>query len=323
MKSQTALILLSTYQGELYLAAQLESIIAQTHQNWLLLIRDDGSTDHTLDILQQYQQRDARITLTHDNHGNLKPAQSFSVLMKKALEREEPYIFFADQDDVWVPEKLALFIAKFEYMSNQHSNETPLLIFSDLCVVNEKLQTINPSYLKYEKLIPQIESPIHTLLVHNFVTGCAMAMNRALLQVATPVPIEAIMHDWWCALCVAVTGKMGFVQKATVLYRQHGKNDTGSKGFYGKIYPLSQLHSSLKRYSNSFEKRFSQAKKLAERLNKNNIHYQLISTYAGLLPQNRARRIVISSQLNLQPTGISRKIGLLLYLLIEPWRKSR
>ena len=99
----SALILLSTYQGEKYLAAQLDSLIAQTYSDWILLIRDDGSTDQTISIIHDYCQRDQRISLVSDSLGNLNTQHSFSQLMKHALQRDEPYLFFCDQDDIMPP----------------------------------------------------------------------------------------------------------------------------------------------------------------------------------------------------------------------------
>ncbi|TAK73905.1 MAG: glycosyltransferase family 2 protein, partial [Gammaproteobacteria bacterium] len=264
----TILILMSTYQGEQYLAAQLDSIIAQTHTQWRLLIRDDGSTDGTVDIIKRYVERDARIRLMADDLGNLKPAQSFSVLMEKALLEKEPFICFADQDDVWREEKLSLQVKALKELEEIHGENIPLLVFSDLCVVDANLSTIHPSYLKFEKLSANLVSSLQTLLIYNYVTGCAAAMNRALLALATPVPEKALMHDWWCALCAASEGKLGFIEQATLYYRQHEKNDSGSKGFYSKL-------KSLKLNPNSLLKRFTQAKKLLSRMNKSNPHFSL------------------------------------------------
>src|SRR5579883_1649777 len=145
--SDSILILMSTYQGERYLSAQLDSIIAQTHKQWTLLIRDDGSSDGTLSIIRRYMEQDGRIQLMTDSRGNLKPAQSFSVLMEKALQREEPFICFSDQDDVWREEKLALQMAELKKMMKEYGDKKPLLVFSDLCVVDENLKVIHPSYL--------------------------------------------------------------------------------------------------------------------------------------------------------------------------------
>src|SRR5205814_823182 len=101
----------------------------------------------TLNIIHYYAMHDSRIQLIKDSHGNVKPLNSFSILMEHALKRTESFIFFADQDDVWSPNKLQLSINALA----EESAEMPALVFSDLRVVDENLKVIHPSYLHYEK----------------------------------------------------------------------------------------------------------------------------------------------------------------------------
>lgn len=106
-QNNSALILMSTYNGEKFLAEQIDSIISQTFKNWSLLIRDDGSSDSTVSIITSYCKSDQRIIFLEDTLGNLKVQKSFSALMQQAVKRDEAFIFFSDQDDVWLPNKLA------------------------------------------------------------------------------------------------------------------------------------------------------------------------------------------------------------------------
>lgn len=302
--SSRILILMSTYQGEKYLAAQLDSIIKQDIKNWILLIRDDGSNDETLNIINHYTQIDSRIQQLTDSLGNVKPAHSFSILMEHALKRAEPFIFFADQDDVWLPNKLTLSIATLE----KESDTLPSLVFSDLCVVDKNLEVIHSSYLLYENLNPKKILPLNTLLIHNYITGCTVGINRALLQFAYPVPQTAVMHDWWCALCAALTGKIIYINETPILYRQHGQNDLGSKGFYHKFKKWQHIKKSLL-------PRIDQAKNLLQRVPKTNPYWNKVANFCSLSHSNLFSKIKTLYHLNLEADGFIRKWGFLFLLI--------
>ncbi len=313
-KKVKTLILMSTYQGEKFLAEQIESIRLQTHPNWILLIRDDGSTDATLSILKKYIEVDSRIQLVTDQLGNVKPAQSFSLLMHRALTTDCSYIFFADQDDYWLPEKLERQIELLQLMKNQYGTDTPLLVHSDLCVVNSRLEILHPSYLAFEKLTANKSQPLATLLVHNYVTGCTIGMNKTLLKLAAPIAKTALMHDWWCALTAAIHGKIGFIAEATVYYRQHGNNDIGSKGFYYKINQWGRFKKTLKKNQTQFHLRCLQAKSLLMLISHYHPHYPMIKHFSTLPTLNLSKRFLTVLHLRLQPEGLLRKIALFLAL---------
>lgn len=247
--------------------------------------------------------KDPRILLMTDQLGNLKPAQSFSALMKQAEQRNENFIFFADQDDVWLPNKLQLGVEVLE----KENNDTPLLVFSDLCVVDAELNKIHPSYLQYENLKPYKKIPLKTLLIHNYITGCTIGMNRALLKFASPVPETAVMHDWWCALCAATIGNIVFIEQATILYRQHSQNDIGSKGFYHKFKNLRSIKKSL-------NLRIEQAKNVLQRVPKTNPHWNTIDTFVSLPQASFSSKIEKLSHLKLKTDGYIRQWGFLFLL---------
>ena len=135
-------ILLSTYNGEQYLKEQVKSIQDQTYQNWQLLIRDDGSTDGTVEIIQELVAQDERIRFI--NQGaieNLGVIKSFHALLK--YEKADLYCF-SDQDDVWLPDKIALQVAE----AAKHPQEVPLLVYTDLKVVDENLNVQHESMIR-------------------------------------------------------------------------------------------------------------------------------------------------------------------------------
>lgn len=323
-----ALILMSTYNGEKFLAAQIDSIIAQSFKDWTLLIRDDGSSDHTQAIIKKYCELEPRIIQLKDALGNLKVPNSFAVLAQAALRRDEAFIFFCDQDDVWLPHKLAKQIGKLMELQQQYGEGTPLLVHSDLTVVDGHLKMIHPSYLAFEKLTRNTQSPLHTLLINNFVTGCTVGMNKTLLKIVLPIPQSVFMHDWWCALCAATFGKIGFIDEATLLYRQHHHNSVGSKGFYGKLRELKQIKSSLIKRKRNLSICFTQARHLLRRFEriekKENSHqpcelselkyYELIENFCNLIHHNHLMRYYVAASLQLKGAGRIR--SLMFWLLL-------
>ncbi len=310
------LILLSTYQGEKYLATQLDSIISQSYTDWTLVIRDDGSRDGTLALIKTYAEIESRIHLLSDNLGNIKPAKSFAALMHYALTRNENYIFFCDQDDVWQPNKLALQVNLLNDMQAQYGNTMPLLIHSDLSVVDQRLQTIHPSFLRFEKISRNTQAPLNTLLINNFVTGCTMGINRALLNIVTPVPDDIIMHDWWCALCASAMGKIAFLNEASVLYRQHSHNSIGSQGFYGKLKELAKLKTNMTAKKKNMGLCFAQAAKLLARMDKHAPHFSLITSFLALEQQSLFSRYLSASKIQLKATNQLRMLAFWFMLAI-------
>ena len=229
LKAPEVCILLSTYNGAKYLSEQVESIRRQTFSNWTLLVRDDGSSDETVAMVQRLRKVDRRVVLMQDTRGNLGAAPSFGVLLERAMTSGASYVALCDQDDVWQPDKLARELAVIRRREREVGETTPLLVHSDLSVVAQDLSVIHHSYLTFQGLRHQSRGCLARLLVQNFVTGCTTVINGALLRVAVPVP-NVIMHDWWLALCAAALGEVLYLPEPTVLYRQHGENVLGSQG---------------------------------------------------------------------------------------------
>jgi len=218
-------IILSTYNGARYLPEQLESLLKQTCQTWRLIIRDDGSTDNTVEIIERYAaQFPERITYIEDR-GNLGACQSFAKLLS---ESKAPYVMFCDQDDVWLSHKIEITLNKMLAMESEHGKTTPILVHTDLQVVDSNLKVLNASYWNYRKIDPSRDR-LNYLLSQNVVTGCAMMINAALREKVNHIPKESMMHDWWLALIAAVFGRIFYISEATISYRQHGKNTLGAK----------------------------------------------------------------------------------------------
>lgn len=222
---------MATYNGSAYLDAQIESLQQQTLKDWLLLIRDDGSTDDTIDILGKHTEHDPRIQLLHDDQGNLGASACFGRLIEEAFARGANYVACCDQDDVWLPRKLEDAVEAMRTLERSQGTHTPLLVHSDLEVVDEQLQTLSDSFMDFENIPRPDNPPLKVLLVQNHVVGCTALFNRALLEIALPIPADVRMHDWWLALCARCFGKLGYMPDAPIRYRQHTANTLGAAGF--------------------------------------------------------------------------------------------
>ena len=272
-------IILSTYNGTRYLTEQLESVLKQTYQNWHLIVRDDGSTDDTVEIAKRYAaQFPGRITYIDDRE-NLGACRSFAKLLS---ETKASYVMFCDQDDVWLPHKIEITLNKMLAMELECGKAVPILVHTDLQVVDSNLKLLDASYWNYRKIDPSRDR-LNYLLSQNIVTGCAMMINSALREKVKYIPQEALMHDWWLALIAAVFGRIFHISEATICYRQHGKNTLGAKQWsLGHWVELLFKYSEVK---GRMLKAEQQAKAFLELYQADNISYgdkKILDTYANL-----------------------------------------
>ncbi len=232
-------ILLSTYNGERYIEAQINSLLRQTFTDWRLYLRDDGSSDKTMSFLLNYAlQLGNRCHIIEHPKINLGACQSFMVLLEYS---DSDYVMFCDQDDIWLPNKISVTVDKMRFLENKYGENTPILVHTDAKVVDSNLKEINPSLWNYQKSNPVKGSKLKRLLLQNTVTGCTMMVNRSLRTLALPIPHEAIMHDWWLALVAATFGRIELISEPTVLYRQHDKNYVGAEKWSSLVAGLQLL----------------------------------------------------------------------------------
>lgn len=213
-------ILMATYNGEKFLAQQIESIQKQTFKEWNLLIRDDGSSDKTCDIIRNFTAKDSRISFINENeHHNLGVIKSFFMLVNYEVA---DFYFFSDQDDVWLPEKLSVSLEAAKHKAS----DVPLLVYTDLKVVNQELNILQDSMIRAQShhanttLLPE--------LTENTVTGGTMMINHALAE-KWFTPNDILMHDWFLALLAASLGEIIYLDLPTQLYRQHDNNVLGAR----------------------------------------------------------------------------------------------
>ena len=208
-------ILMATYNGEKFLAQQIESIQKQTFKEWNLLIRDDGSSDKTCDIIRNFTAKDSRIRFINENeHHNLGVIKSFFTLVNYEVA---DFYFFSDQDDVWLPEKLSVSLEAAKHKAS----DVPLLVYTD-----QELNILQDSMIRAQShhanttLLPE--------LTENTVTGGTMMINHALAE-KWFTPNDILMHDWFLALLAASLGEIIYLDLPTQLYRQHDNNVLGAR----------------------------------------------------------------------------------------------
>lgn len=230
-------ILLASYNGEKYIGKQIDSLLSQTYKDWFLYIKDDCSTDDTINIIKGYEKRykdKIKVILSDKPTGSAK--NNFFSLLQYSTSS---YVMFCDQDDVWLPEKIQLTYNKMKEIEKENV-DIPILVHTDLKVTDDKLNVISDSLLKMQNL-DYNRDKLNNLLVQNIVTGCTIMVNRNLLKYIIEIPQYAIMHDWWMALIASTIGKIGFINKPTILYRQHNENNVGAKNVKSLNYILGRL----------------------------------------------------------------------------------
>lgn len=215
-------VVIATYNGSKYLEEQLTSIFNQTYKNIEVVVCDDISTDNTVQILQNYQKK-YRLRY-YINNSRLGVIKNFE---KAITYTQGKYVALSDQDDVWKPDKLELSLQHLKDIEKKYVDGKPTLVFSDLTVVDENLNIISNSYWKYMKLNPR-NTQLNRVLVENVMTGCTALMNKATVNMALPIPKDAMMHDVWFLLVASCFGNVSYIPNKTVLYRQHSSNVLGA-----------------------------------------------------------------------------------------------
>lgn len=208
-------VLLSTHDGERWLGAQLESLLAQTHRQLQVRVRDDGSADGTRAVLAEFAARDRRVTWSAGP--NLGAACSFLELLA-TVGPDAAAVAFCDQDDVWEPDHLE---RALEALARVPAGQ-PALWCSDVMVCDEDLTP------RRRHDLVRREPSFANALVENVAPGCTIVLNRAAVDLLAPArPRSPVMHDAWCYLVVAALGQVIYDPLPSVRYRQHGSNTMG------------------------------------------------------------------------------------------------
>lgn len=207
-------VLMSTYNGEKYVKEQIDSILAQSYKNIQLLIRDDGSTDGTVRILEKYSEKYANVI--YYVGPNVGVQSSFFDLMQK-VNKEALYIATSDQDDVWFPEKIEVAVKRLEKITG------PGLYCCRPQLTNAALVPVEDTIRKEQ---PRVN--FGNALIENICTGCTMVINRELHSLTQGKwPKKSVIHDWWFYQVAVCFGEVYYDNEPHIYYRQHESNVIG------------------------------------------------------------------------------------------------
>lgn len=306
-------ILMATYNGAQYLSEQLESILAQSYQNFVLYIKDDYSTDETVDILIRYKAKyPDKIQIFYDyvNSGCAK-YNFLDLMLKNEINFE--YTMLADQDDIWLPNKIEVSLKAMHELEQQYGNKTPLLVHTDAILVDQNLSYLSNSYIKTMK-VDYTKTQISQQIVQNTLMGSTALYNKAL-QTILEYPKFTVMHDWWLMLSVCAFGKVRYVDTATMLYRQHANNQVGIRNMNSLrfiMYFATQrevIHKALIDscfQSDAFLSIYADKLSISDR--------KFLEEYSNIPNMNKINKIKTVIKNKAFKNGIARKIGQIIYI---------
>lgn len=244
MEKKTA-VLLATYNGARYIREQIESIYAQTYGDWMIYVHDDGSTDGTREILAEYAKEKNNFVVL-DYPSQKGAANNFFSLLERV---DADYYFFADQDDVWMNEKMSVCMKRMDSIETA-KGDIPVLVCCDVMVADDDMNIISSSLWQYSGTHPEFLTNFNEAAASPFVTGCTMLINKRSKEVVEWNKVRyATMHDAFITLCVLKkNGVVSPVFESLMYYRQHGDNTLGaySSSNNSMIYKLKHVSSLIK-----------------------------------------------------------------------------
>jgi glycosyltransferase involved in cell wall biosynthesis len=303
---------MAAYNGEKYVAQQLESLLRQTRLDFVVHIHDDHSTDKTWEIIKSYESRNPGKIIVFQNPHNSGGAQHNFINMM--INVKDEYVMLCDQDDVWMPDKVEKTIKKIRDLETLYGKDTPILVHTDLTVVNENLGVISPSYRRAMK-VGYYRIKLRHLIIQNIVTGCSAAYNRSLASLMMAAPDYMVMHDWWLGLIAAAFGRIGYLNEPSLLYRQHAANQMGAHDVRTLGYKLKKLT-----HGNDVRQIISRTYRQAAAFLR--MYWPLLSTeqitlltaYVQIPQEHKLMRCMWIIRLGVLKHGISRKIAHFLFV---------
>lgn len=314
-KQMRVAIMMATYNGAEYIDEQIKSILAQTYREWILFVRDDGSSDKTADILKKYSEAyPDKIALLDDRQITGGSARANFAGIHSYVKENFDFdcYMFSDQDDVWLPDKIGQCVDKLSESSGTGSG--PVLVHTDLKVVNERCEVMGESFFAYRSLNPKVQDVAH-LMAQNNVTGCTMLWNRELNDMLNLQDDAIAMHDWWITLVAACFGSIRYIDKPTILYRQHHGNVVGatkvnSLGFI--IKRLGNISHVKKTISDSIIQASGLIAVYGDIMTRET--YETVATYASICRKNKIARIRTVIRGGYTKQGLVQKIGQVVFI---------
>lgn len=324
-------IIMATYNGAKYIREQIESIIKGQYDNWKLWIFDDGSTDDTLSIIEEYVSHYPGKVMCQQNTVNKGVTLNFlegvkyaaecnkripdpeEELIGNATEEEEPefirdYYMFCDQDDVWMTDKICKTMMQIKKVEKKYGPDQPIAVFTDALVVDQELNIVERSFIKSSRL-DTCKVDLPHIMMENKLIGCTVMFNESLQKLLELQPCNARYHDWWVALVAAAFGHISFLPAVTLFYRQHGDNVVGNQNFLSYI---TDRVSSLQQQKEVIHKTALQAKefyKIYEPVMSEKQKIQ-VSCMANILNESWIKRRHLILKFGFMKTGILRNLGL-------------
>lgn len=237
-------VCMASYNGAQYIKKQISSILKQLGENDELIISDDGSNDGTIEVINSFN--DKRIVLlNHTRNENIRKTTYPHYLVSSNYENallhsSGDLIFLADQDDIWIDNKIETTISYLESYS---------MVMSDCFVINENDQIVSDSFLNSIALPRGLFRNVSRPIYH----GCCMAFRREILSLALPFPKKMILHDTWIGILAENFGDVKYIEDKLVMYRRHLKNSSFSEGkskntiFFRIRYRIELFGQALKR----------------------------------------------------------------------------
>lgn len=304
-------ILMAAYNGGQYLAEQIDSLLLQTEQNFVLHIQDDCSTDETYSMISGYAEKYPEKIFVHKRAENSGGAKWNFLDMMVAYQ--DDYVMLCDQDDVWLPNKVAITLQAMREMEEKYGVQTPILAHTDVTVVDESLSFIHESLNKMLDLRMD-HSVISSQSVQNTVTGCTAMYNRALARLIR-IPRFCIVHDWWLGLVAICFGEKTYLPEKTLLYRQHSANVVGAKNatsfsfIANKILHPQKIREQLAatyRQAGEFLSVYDDCLNTEQK--------EFLREYATIPNHGKIQRWVITQRLGTFKRGIVRRLAQLIYI---------
>ena len=213
--------MLGVYNAEQYIAEQLESILTQTCQDWILYIRDDASTDNTLQIMNEFASKYAdKIKIVTDNLGNLGCNGNYFHLLQLVNAK---YYMFCNADDFWFPFKVEISYKRMLEIEKEQGNK-PIIVHTDLTITDERLNILAESYWEKNNVNPEKYKTYNKIGICSMVAGATMIFNQKVKDLTFPVLEGAPFFDHWMALQTVKTGVISTIHAPTIAYRQIGSN---------------------------------------------------------------------------------------------------
>ena len=306
-RTEKTAILLATYNGEIYIREQIDSILAQTDTDWVLYIHDDGSKDQTMEVVKEYVDKYPEQIIVVEGAPTGGAKSNFFYLFHQV---EAPFYMCCDQDDVWLPEKIEITRKEMENLI-RGDEDKPALVFTELGVVDGELNVIAENMRDYQGLDCK-NVRLNRALIQNVVTGCTMMVNRVLRDEMTKITeyTDVLMHDWWATLVAVRFGKVSFIEQPTILYRQHGNNGVGASNANSLMYQMKRMLQG-EEIKQSLVNTRKQARLFADIYKEE--ENSLVKQYADLGNKGKLSRLQFYKKYDVKKSTRAKNIGLMIW----------